>query len=94
MRICAICDVAIEVFRHGDFGRQSTPTFRNLHLFLFENDFAAVVGYLGRATFPFYLVKGSKRRVAKNPLELQSALLCFRGRTSAITGRLARFTKQ
>ena len=42
-------DVAVEIFRDRDLGRQRAPGFRHLDVLLLEDHLAAVVGDLGRA---------------------------------------------
>ena len=79
VRIGAVGDVAVEIFRNRDLGRERAPAFWDLDVFLFENHLAAVVGDLRRAAFPFHLIEWRYRRVAKDALKTQAAIfLSFR----------------
>jgi hypothetical protein len=44
VRIGAVGDVAVEIFRDRDFRGERAPALRDLDVFLLENDLAAVVG--------------------------------------------------
>ena len=47
VRIGAIGEVAVEIFRDGDLGGEGAPAARDFDVFLFEDDFAGVVVDLG-----------------------------------------------
>ena len=59
--------LAVKIFGNDDFGRQHRPGLRHFDVFLFENDFAGVVGDFRRALFPFDLVEGTYLRVTEDP---------------------------
>ena len=50
--------LAVKIFRNDDFGREHRPGLWHFDIFLFENDFAGVIGDFGGALFPFDLVEG------------------------------------
>ena len=80
VRIGAVGDVAVEIFRDRDLGRQRAPRLRHLDVFLLENDLPAVVRDLSGAAFPFDLVEWGDLCIAKHSLETQAAPLCFHAR--------------
>src|SRR5262249_44148860 len=71
-------------------GRQQRPGLGHLHLFLFENDLAAVIGYLRRPPVPFDLVEGADFGIAEHPLNLQRFPLASGGVCAAVAGFLTR----
>ena len=64
-------NIAVEIFRDCDFGRQRAPALRHLDIFLFENDPAGIIRDLGSPAFPFYLIERFHSRTAENALEPQ-----------------------
>ena len=77
MRIGAVGDVAIEIFRDRYLGRERAPVFRHFDVLLLEDHLAAVVGDLRCAPFPFDLIKGRNGSVAENALKMQAAVFLF-----------------
>src|SRR5260370_35196133 len=69
----AVRDVAIEIFRYRDFRGQSAPVFRDLDIFLFENDLATVVGDFRIAAFPLNLIEWRYGGGAKYTFKTQPA---------------------
>ena len=69
VRIGPVRDVAIEIFRDRDLGRQRAPALRHLDIFLLENHLAAILGDLRRAPFPIDLIERRDFRVAEHALE-------------------------
>ena len=91
VRISAVRDVAIEVFRYGDFRGERTPSFRDLNVFLFEDDLAAIVGYFRGAAFPFDLIEGRGGRIAEDPLKTKAAAFFLLGSAFTACGGVCRF---
>ena len=83
VRVGPVGDVAVEIFRDGDLGRQRAPAFRHLDVFLLEDDLAAVIRDLRRAAVPFELIERRNLGVAENPLKPQAATLFARGFAAA-----------
>jgi hypothetical protein len=52
-----IRDIAVEIFRDGNFRGQFAPTTWHFDVLLFENNLAAVIGDFGSAALPFQLVE-------------------------------------
>jgi len=65
VRVGAVSNVAVEIFRHGDFRGERAPILRDLNVFLLEDDFPAVVGDFRSAPFPFDLIKRRDGSIAE-----------------------------
>ena len=76
VRIRAVRDVAVEIFRDRDLGRERAPALRHLDVLLLEDHLAAVVGDFRRAPLPIDLVERRHIRVAEHALET-AALASF-----------------
>ena len=89
VRIGAVGDVAVEILRDRDFRGERTPVFRDLDIFLFENDLAAVVSDFRVATFPFNLIEWRYSGIAEHAFKTEARYFssfpsCFFGvRSSA-----------
>ena len=94
MRVGPVTDIAVEIFRDRDLGRQRAPALRDLDVFLFENDLAAIVRDLGGATLPFNLIEWLHRRIAENALEMQAWALPLRGGAFAAIRRFPRVVQR
>ena len=68
-RVGAVRDVAIEIFRHRDLGRQLAPRLGHLDVLLLENRLADIIGDRRRPQIPFDLVKRRNPRQQKHLLE-------------------------
>src|SRR4029434_2884307 len=62
----AVGNVAVEIFRHGNFRGERAPILRDLNVFLLENDLPAVVGDFRGASFPFDLIKWRDGSIAEH----------------------------
>jgi len=58
VRVGAVGEVAVEIFRDGDFGGEGAPAARDFDVFLLEDDFAGVVVDFGGALVPLDVVEG------------------------------------
>src|SRR6266550_4995142 len=94
MWVGPITDIAVEIFRNRDLGRQRTPALWDLDVILLENNLAAVIGDLRRAPFPFDLIKWRNRGLTENSLEIQTRIFLFRSPVFPVLGRFTRFTKR
>ncbi len=94
VRISPIGDVAIEIFRDRDLCRERGPVFRNLDVFLPENNLAAVIVDLGGASLPFDLLEWRDRRVAKNAIETKRRIFLVRHATFARSARFSVFVQR
>ena len=65
-------DVAVEIFRDGNFCGERAPVPRHFDIFLAEDDLAAVVGDLCGAFLPLDLVEWRNSLVAENAVEYQA----------------------
>src|ERR1700693_4233820 len=94
MWIGPVTDIAVEIFRDRDLGRQRAPALRDLDIVLLKNNLAAVVGNLRRAPFPFDLIKRRNRGLAEDALDMQTRIFLFRSPIFSVLGRYTRFTKR
>src|SRR5208283_1326682 len=84
IRIGAIGNVAIEIFRHGDLRGQRAPALRNFDVFLAKDYFAAVIRDLSDAALPLDLIKWRTAFFAEKSLEFQPTfLLAMRARSAS-----------
>ncbi len=82
MRISAVGNISIEIFRHRDLGGQRTPGFWDFDILLAKDHLPAVIGDLRHATLPLDLVKRRDAVLAEKALKFQAALLLARARSS------------
>ena len=78
VRVGAVGDVAVEIFRDRDLRRQHAPALRHLDVLLLEDRLAGIVGDLRRALLPLDLVVGMDAGLGEGGLESQAALLELR----------------
>ena len=74
----AVGDVAVEILRDGDLGREHAPIPRHLDVFLLEDRLAGIVGDLGGALFPFEFVVGMDAGLGEDRIEGQALFLELR----------------
>ncbi len=91
--IGSVRDVAVEIFRNRDLGRERAPIFWNLDVLLFEDDLPAVVRDFSRPFLPLDLLEWRELRVAENALKPQPGIL-FRCTTFACSARVAAFVER
>jgi hypothetical protein len=70
-----IGDIAVEIFRDGNFRGQFAPTRWHFDVLLFENNLAAVIGDFGSATLPFDLVEWRAFGITEYAFEAQTGTL-------------------
>ena len=87
VRVGPMGDVAVKIFRDRDLRGQRAPALWHLHVFLFENHRAAVVGDFGRAPFPLDLIEWRHRRIAEHARNAQSTTLFSGQPICSATGR-------
>lgn len=63
--------LAVKILRDDDLGGELRPGLGHFDVFLFEDDFAGVIGDLGGATVPFDLVEGLDLGVAEDALDAE-----------------------
>ena len=83
LRVGAVGDVAVEVLRDRDLGRQFAPLGRHFDVLLFEDGLAAVIGDGGGAVVPFHLVEGGDPRGGEGGGERKPGRGGFRRRCAA-----------
>ena len=93
VRIRAVGDVAVKIFRDRNLRRERAPRFWHLDVLLLEDDLTAVVCDFRRPFFPFDLLERRTFRVAKTALETQSRRLFRRAFLPANIGA-ARFIER
>ena len=81
VRIRAVRNISIEIFRNRDLRCQGTPGFWHFNIFLAKNDLPAVISDLRNAAIPFYLIKRRTAFLAEKALKFQTALLLARTRS-------------
>src|SRR5437667_19875 len=79
-------DVAVEIFRDCDFGRERAPTLRHFDVLLLEDNLAAVVIDFRCAAFPFDLIERRNGSVAEHALKTQAGIFGFFGLDLAALG--------
>ncbi len=94
VRIGAVGDVAVEIFRDRDLGGERAPAFRHLDILLLEDHLAAVVGDLSGALFPLDLIERLHLRIAENALKPQRGALPLREPGLTAPSRRLRFAER
>src|SRR4029077_14973520 len=91
VRVSTVGNVAVKIFRHGDFRGERAPILRDLNVFLLENDLAAVVGDFRSASFPFDLIEWRDGSIAEHTLETQAAIFLSFHPVFSTCGSVCRF---
>src|SRR5213080_4008164 len=89
VRIGAVRDVAVKIFRDSYFGRERAPAFRDFDVLLLKDDFSTVIGDFRGAPFPFNLIKWGNSGIAEHTLKTKACLFLF---VSLVSSAHSRFT--